>query len=111
MRKTPLDIGDLCRRWIHSHEEDSDTELVYRPVDFAFPPARGRTGFEFFPNKSCIRVGVAAADGSKVVDGTWELEEEESEETLRIRIDCKDTSEVLTVASIDEERLIIRRDT
>lgn len=107
MPRKQQDIDDLCQRWVHSHEEDSDTEQVYRPASFPFPPARGRTGLDLLPDKSCRRVGIAAADGSQVADGTWEFEDEE---TLRIRINCEDTSEVLTVASVDRNRLAIRKD-
>lgn len=100
-------IGDLCQRWVHSHEEDTDTETVYRPASFAFPLARCRTGFELLADKSCKCVGIAAADGSEVTHGTWEIE---GEDTLRIRINCKDTSQVLTIASINDDRLAIRKD-
>ncbi len=100
-------LGDLCQCWVHSHEEDTDTESVYRPAGFAFPLSRGRTGFELLADKSCKRVGIAAADGSEVTDGTWEIE---GEDTLRIRINFRDTSQVLTVASINHDRLAIRKD-
>lgn len=100
-------IDDLCQCWVHSYEEDTDTESVYRPANFAFPPARGRTGFELLADKSCNRVGIAAADGSEVTAGTWDIEDED---TLRIRIDCEDSSQVLTVTSISHDRLAIRRD-
>lgn len=46
-------IHHLCRTWLHSYEEDTETELEYRPEtpeNFAFPPSRGRTGFTFLPN-------------------------------------------------------------
>lgn len=99
--------ADLCQYWVHSYEEDTDTESVYRPASFAFPPSRGRTGFELLADKSFKRFGIAAADGSEVTDGTWEIE---GEDTLRIRINCKDTSQVLTVASINHDRLAIRKD-
>ena len=107
MDRKQQDIGDLCQCWVHSYEEDTDTESVYRPASFAFPPARGRTGFELRPDKSCKRVGIAAADGSEIIDGTWEIE---GGDTLRIRINWKDTSQVLSVASLNHDRLAIRKD-
>ena len=32
----------LAKTWIHSHEEDKGGLQVFRPADYAFPPARGR---------------------------------------------------------------------
>ena len=100
-------IGDLHQRWVHSYEEDTETESVYRPASYAFPPARGRTGFELLADKSCKTVGIAAADGSTVTDGIWEFEDEDA---LRIRINSQDESQVLTVVSINRDRLVIRKD-
>jgi hypothetical protein len=35
-------------RWVHSHEEDTDDETVFRAADsgYAFPPSRGREALE-----------------------------------------------------------------
>ena len=107
MDRDKRNIGDLCQRWVHSYEEDTDSESVYRPAGYAFPPSRGRIGFELLTDKSCKRVEIAAGDGSKVTNGTWEFE---GENTLRIRINCKDTNEVMTVASLSHDRLAIRKE-
>ncbi|MCC9197613.1 hypothetical protein QNO08_07620 [Arthrobacter sp. zg-Y820] len=64
----------LLGRWMHSHEEDSDGMEVYRPADYAFPPARGRTGYEFEADGRASYLGIAAADGSTKVPGRWVLE-------------------------------------
>jgi hypothetical protein len=42
----------LVGRWLHSHEEDTDDELVFRSADsgFSFPPARGREVLELHPD-------------------------------------------------------------
>ena len=99
-------INDLQQCWVHSHEEDTETETVYRPTSFDFPPARGRTGFELHADQSCIRIGIAAADGSVVSDGTWEVEDSDG---LQIRIKCQNESQTLDVVSMDRDRLVIRR--
>lgn len=64
----------LPGRWMHSQEEDTEGTEVYRPADFAFPPARGRTGYEFKADGQAVYLGIAAADGSTYVPGRWELE-------------------------------------
>ncbi len=70
--KKVVDRSRLCQRWIHSHEEDTDTEMVYRPADFAFPPSRGRTGFEnrTYPQAAFLNdaFAAAAAIGSDQID-------------------------------------------
>ena len=36
----------LAGRWVHSHEEDTGDEMVFRSADYAFPPSRGRESIE-----------------------------------------------------------------
>jgi len=38
--------AQVAGRWVHSHEEDTDDEMVFRAADsgYAFPPSRGRAG-------------------------------------------------------------------
>ena len=68
---------DLERRlvgtWRHSHEEDTAGETVYRPEDYAFPPARGRTGFSFRADKTCTYLGISPRDGTARVVCRWEI--------------------------------------
>ena len=35
----------LQQEWVHSREEDTPTEMVFRPASYDFPPARGRKSF------------------------------------------------------------------
>ncbi len=104
-----LNVDALCQRWIHSREEDTEEEIVYRSAGFSFPPTRGRTGFELLPDKSYRRSAIGPTDVSAVDEGTWELEDEDAS---RIRIECGGVCEILTVTSVDYDRLTIskRRD-
>ena len=36
----------LYQHWVHSHEEDTNTEIVFRPATYNFPRSRGRRSFE-----------------------------------------------------------------
>jgi len=96
----------LLRRWLHSHEEDTATERVYRPADYAFPPSRGRTGFELKPGGEAVRVGIAARDGSAERNGTWSLEKG-PEPTLTV--EAGGQSEQLRIVSVDDDRLVVRK--
>lgn len=104
-----LNVDALCQRWIHSAEEDTEEEMVYRSAGFSFPPRRGRAGFELFPDKSYRRAAIGPTDVSAVDEGTWELEDGD---VSRIRIECGGVRDILTVTSVDYNRLAIskRRD-
>jgi len=65
----------LQQHWVHSHEEDTDTEMVFRPASFAFPPSRGRRGFELKPGGVLVEVGPSPADRKQRSEGAWRLED------------------------------------
>src|SRR5947199_9004120 len=64
----------LNNRWIHSHEEDTDSEMIFRSADFAFPPSRGRTGFELRPDQSMIEINPGPTDRPEKTKGSWKVE-------------------------------------
>lgn len=97
----------LVGTWRHSHEEDTATESVYRPEGFEFPPARGRVGFTFGADKSCIYIGIAARDGSAREAGTWALRKGAPPEVVVTLQGGR--REVLPVVSVDRSRLVIRK--
>jgi hypothetical protein len=59
---------------MHSHEEDTAEVAVYRREGYTFPPARGRTGFEFLADGKALYFGIAATDGSSPITGRWEVQ-------------------------------------
>lgn len=67
--------GDLpqaiFRHWIHSREEDTGGNEVFRPEGFAFPPSFGRDGFEMLLNGQFIQEDVGPADGIVRTIGWW----------------------------------------
>jgi hypothetical protein len=60
--------------WVHSHEEDTDEEMVYRPASYPFPPARGRTSFELRPDGSYVERSPGPVDVPVESQGSWTLE-------------------------------------
>lgn len=101
----------LMREWRHSHEENTDEIVVYRPADYPFPPSRGRIGYEFLAAGYLVYHGIAPADGETVSPGRWELL---SDRRVRIEINEPESPrrlETLLIASCSEERLeIVRQD-
>ena len=55
--------------WIHSHEEDTPGIAIYRPREYEFPPARGRTGFDFIASGKAVYYDIADSDGGKSYPG------------------------------------------
>ena len=73
--KIPADV--LQQRWVHSREEDTDTEMVFRPSTYQFPPARGRESFELGPDGRLVAGGIGATDRRELTPGTWKLQDDE----------------------------------
>lgn len=97
----------IRRNWIHSHEEDTQSVRVYRPATYAFPPSRGRRGFEFQEDGKLIYHGIAAADGSEQMPGRWAME---APNRIMIEVDSERISPfALEIVSCDEHELKVRR--
>jgi hypothetical protein len=97
----------LVRRWVHSHEEDTDTEMVFRPDDFEFPPSRGRVAFELKEDGTALERAIGPTDVPEETERGWALDPEGSIVLLE-----KGTDRVLRrlpVESADPERLTVRR--
>jgi hypothetical protein len=98
---------ELMKRWLHSHEEDTQTERVYRPSTYSFGPSRGRMGFELRPDGSCTWIGISPRDGSAEQGCRWE-HRRNAEEVLTIELSGGNRQE-LQVVSLDNDRLVVRR--
>lgn len=66
--------ADLCQHWVHSHEEDTYTEKVFRPASYDFPPSRGRLSFELKEDDRMVRYGIGTTDRTTATGGRWKLE-------------------------------------
>jgi hypothetical protein len=58
--------------WLHSHEEDTASTMVFRPRGYAFRPARWRDAIEVRADGTCIWHGSSADDRGESVPGRWE---------------------------------------
>jgi hypothetical protein len=63
----------LQGRWVHSHEEDTDEEMVFRPEGYAFPRSRGRTAFELHPDGTYVESSPGPVDVPVESTGSWTL--------------------------------------
>jgi hypothetical protein len=106
MAKT-LNEDALTGLWVHSHEEDTDKEMVFRPRGFRFPPARGRNSFELKPGGNLVMGGIAPNDQSATADGVWKLEDKNK---LAFYSGSNSTpDQVLEIVSADKDRLIVKK--
>ncbi|MEG3960538.1 hypothetical protein QT982_34815 [Microcoleus sp. herbarium2] len=99
--------SQIFRRWTHSHEEDREDILVYRPKDYPFPPARGREGLEFRKNGEFIRYQIGATDRILAVPGRWSIQ---NTNKVKVRFPNQSVSSyTLTILECDEQILKVRQ--
>ncbi len=103
---TKIEPGVLSQRWLHSHEEDTGREMVFRPDTYDFPPSRGRSGFELRPDGSATVLGIAPTDAPEEREGTWILE---SGNQLVVHTPALQQTQKLTVVSGQKDRLVITK--
>jgi hypothetical protein len=73
----------VAGRWVHSHEEDTPDEMVFRSADYAFPPSRGREAIELRPDGSYAGTVPGPVDKPVAGDtGEWAL----SDDGRRLRL-------------------------
>jgi hypothetical protein len=101
----PLQL--LSRRWLHAHEEDTATEMVFRPATYKFPPSRGRRGFELKTDGALVDIGIGPVDRPQETPGTWRLEKDGP--LLLFLGGAAEPSRVLKVLSVDRNRLVVRK--
>ena len=97
----------LHGRWLHSHEEDTSTEMVFRPASYKFPPSRGRTGFELRPDHSLVEIGIAPTDGPTKASGRWKLDT--GNQVSFFQGSLRKPMRTLHIVSADKDRIVVRK--
>jgi hypothetical protein len=64
----------LHGRWVHSHEEDTEAEMVFRPPTHAFPPSRGRASLQLDPDGGYVERAPGPVDAPEESHGRWSVE-------------------------------------
>jgi hypothetical protein len=96
----------LYKHWIHSHEEDTEDNKVYRPSTFEFPRSRGRDSFEIRENGEVILHKIGPTDRSEEVKGTFTFD------SNNLKINPKtgnSESFTITILSCEEDKLVIKK--
>ena len=104
----PVEISPaiLNQRWLHSHEEDTENEMVFRPSTHSFPPSRGRTGFELRPDGSAAVLGIAPTDAPQEHQGTWTLD---ATKQLLVNVPALQQTRSMTIVSSSPDRLVVKK--
>jgi hypothetical protein len=105
--QTKIKKRALVGHWIHSHEEDSGGTTVFRRAGFAFPPSRGREGFELLADGTLIEHGIGPTDQGDETRGRWSWDAAAHRLTLKYTSTGRSEKE-LEVVSVDDDRLVVR---
>jgi hypothetical protein len=65
---------ELCRCWVHSHEEDAGDAQVFRPSGHPLPPSRGRRSLDLRRDGTLLETRPGADDRAQGSRGRWALE-------------------------------------
>ena len=99
-----VDRAALQRHWVHSHEEDTDGEMVFRPDSYGFPPSRGRAALDLRADGSYVDSTPGPTDRPESAEGTWELDGDD------LKLNGADGSKrVLKIATAAGDRLVVRK--
>jgi hypothetical protein len=101
-----LDPAALCGSWLRSSEEDTATEVVYRPVSYRFPPSRGRDGLKLSADGTALFAGTGPTDLARHQTGRWRLEQ------TRLHLEFDDPAaapRVLELVDVTPDRLVAKR--
>ena len=101
-----IDRKVLQQHWIHSHEEDTPTEMVFRPANFPFPPSRGRYGFELKSDGSFVETAIGPTDKPQKVEGNWDFQ---GDRIAIQKVGERAPTRTLEVTAATPTRLVIRK--
>jgi hypothetical protein len=95
----------LQRRWVHSHEEDTEDEMVFRPATHAFPSSRGRTSFELRPDGCYVERSPGPVDVPEESRGRWSLEGDR----LLLNVEGDRPGRAWEITAAEDDRLAVRK--
>ncbi len=96
----------VCGRWLHVHEEDTEDQMVFRPADAELPPARGRMGIDLRPDGSFAEAGLGASDVPEEATGSWSVE---GDTIMLSEGASQGVPRTMEVVTADESRMVVRR--
>ena len=103
---TDLPAHALGHRWVHSHEEDTEHEMVFRPAEREFPPSRGRMRFELLPDGTFLESAPGPTDATEKRAGTWKLT---GQKLMLDRDQSPAGRRELEIVSAEDDKLVVKK--
>lgn len=103
----PIKRESLQGDWVHSHEEDTESEMVFRPADREFPLSRGRRQLTLHADGTFTDSTPGPTDQPQDADGSWDLED--GERLVLSKSERTEKPERLSVAAAEGDRLVVRK--
>jgi hypothetical protein len=95
----------LVGHWVHSHEEDTGDQMVFRPATYTFPRSRGRQEFKLQQGGELQSTHPGPTDKRESSVGKWSVE---PGEILQIEPGGAQALR-LPIVSVDNDKLVVRR--
>ncbi len=104
MSKPDIDPEALHGSWVRSPEEDTATEMVFRPPSYPFPPSRSRDGMRLSPDGTLTQATAGATDLARQRAGRWRVENG----ALHLQVG-DEAGRVLHLLALSSDRLVAKR--
>jgi hypothetical protein len=95
----------LQGNWVHSHEEDTEDTMVFRPATHGFPPSRGRMSLDLRPDGSYVESSPGPVDVPEQSRGHWSLDDGR----LTLEAEGERPGHAWEIAMVENERLAVRK--
>ena len=111
MADKPIPPALLDVEWVHSHEEDTPTEQVFRPAGWKFPPARGRDSLRLRADGALVEGRPGPDDRPMAAAAHWRAASPKTVEVFRGAAPQggRAPDKVLEIVSVAKDRLVVRR--
>jgi hypothetical protein len=93
------------KHWIHSHEEDNSSGMVFRPSTYNFPRSRGRQGFQLNADGTAQTSGPGPGDAVQTQPANWNLDDGGN---LSLISSATQGAAKYHVVSADPDRLVVQ---
>ena len=106
MPKAQISESNLHGQWVHSHEEDTETAMVFRASGYPLPPSRGRIALDLHADATSAYRGIARDDRHETSSGHWRFDVT----TRTLSVSLPDGSkQAFSVLSADKDKLVVQQ--
>jgi len=103
--KGKIQMDALTRGWVHSHEEDSEAQMVFRPLEYPFPRSRGRSQYTLKKDGTLVAQVPGPTDRRETLMGSWVANQNGE---LKFSFPGKETRRYV-IASLSNDRLVLEK--